>query len=283
MMSIVFLNGEFLPLEQAKVSVLDRGFLFGDGVYEVIPVYKGALFCASAHIKRLSENLEAIKIGIKLDWLTILKQLIAQNGDGDKQVYLQVTRGVDSLRQHRVSKLLRPTIYASCTSLTLASTNKLQAGFSAITLEDLRWKHCHIKAVTLLPNILLYQQAIEQGSDEAILINDGYAIEGTSSNLFIVSNGTLVTTPLNPQILGGITRDFIIQLSRSNNIVVDERMISEAELNSASEIWLTSSTKEIWPIVQLNNKSIGDGKPGLVWEKLFNLFQAHKMSLENVE
>jgi len=279
--TIVYLNGQFLPLEQAQVSVLDRGFLFGDGVYEVIPVYNGRLFLAEEHLERLEHSLGAIRLKIDVNWPVVLQELVERNGGGNKQIYLQVTRGVSGDRRHAMPEATQATVFASCMSTQMPTLSELAKGYSVITLEDTRWKHCSIKAITLLPNILLYQQALDAGHDEAILVNDGYAIEGTSSNLFIVYDGTLITSPTNGQILGGITRDLILQLALDMNMPVAEQMIPEAQLNEADEIWLSGSTKEIYPVVKLNEQPVNDGKAGIHWQRMIERFQAYKQRFAN--
>ncbi len=270
----VYLQGQYLPLSEAKVSVLDRGFLFGDGVYEVIPAYQGQLFQFAAHIERLNNSLKSIRLDVAYDlaqWQAILEPLLIE---GDAQyIYLQITRGVAEKRDHAFPAQIEPTIFAMCSPIPLVE--KLE-GVSAITLDDMRWQLCNIKATTLLANVLLRQQAVEQNCAEAILIKDGYAIEGAASNLFIVLDNILITPPKNADILAGITREVIIQLAQDNNMACVEQPITETALLQASEIWLTSSTKEILPVIQLNNKVVGTGEIGTVWHRMNTLFQHTK-------
>src|SRR5512147_13635 len=188
-MATVYLNGQFLPQEQAQISVMDRGFLFGDGVYEVIPVYGGKLFRLGPHLRRLQNSLDAVRIGNPLSevgWKSMLAQLIASNEGRDQTVYLQVTRGVAPRRDHAFPVDCRQTVFAMCTPCLVSRDIDNEPGISAITLTDIRWQHCNVKAITLLPNILLRQQAIDADTAEAILLKDGYAIEGAASNIFIV-------------------------------------------------------------------------------------------------
>ena len=280
-MSIVYLNGKFVPDDAACISVLDRGFIFGDGVYEVIPAYHGCLFRLSEHLQRLQNSLDAIRITnphSPQEWQTILDALIDKNQGGDLSVYLQVTRGV-AKRDHALPKDITPTVFAMANPLTPPDKTTLQNGVRAITGDDYRWVNCHIKAISLLPNVLLRQQAIDAGASETILLRNGEATEGAASNLFIVENNALVTPPKGPFLLPGITRDLILELASQSHITWEESTISEQRLRDADEIWLTSSTKEILPVTYLDNQKIGDGTPGPMWHKMVDLFQAFKKSL----
>lgn len=274
---IVYLNGEYLPLSEAKVSVLDRGFLFGDGIYEVIPAYFGKLFCLEAHLQRLNNSLNEIRLAVPLNaeqWLEILEPLLVE---GDAQyIYLQITRGVADKRDHAFPERCEPTIFAMCSAIAPFAREE---GVKAITLDDMRWQLCNIKATTLLANILLRQQAIDQSCAEAILIKDGYATEGAASNVFVVIDDVLITPANSNEILSGITRDVIIDLANANGISVREDAISEADLRRASEIWLTSSTREILPVITLDNKQVGDGQVGPIWQIMQKLFQDYKQAI----
>jgi D-alanine transaminase len=202
-MSIVYLNGEFLPIEQAKVSVLDRGFLFGDGVYEVIPVYGGHCLRLGEHLKRLQDSLDGIHLKNPLSnqqWEQTLDQLIEKNEGEDKSVYLQLSRGVAPVRDHLFPAQTKPTVFIMSNPLKPVSKETLRAGIKAVTLDDIRWQACNIKATALLANTLLKQQAANQGATEAILVRDGLATEGSASNLFIVSNGVIITPPIGPRL-----------------------------------------------------------------------------------
>jgi D-alanine transaminase len=281
-MTIAYLNGSFLPLEDASISVMDRGFLFGDGVYEVIPVYAGKLFRLEQHLQRLQNSLDGVRIGNPLTtaaWRDLLEELVSRNSGSDQAVYLQVTRGVAPKRDHAFPAETRPTVFAMSNPLPAQRDAAEEPGIHAITLPDVRWQHCNIKAITLLPNVILRQQAIEANTAEAILIKDGYATEGAASNVFIARNGILVTPPKSPALLPGITRDLIIEIAAGNAVPYRESDISEAELTSAEEIWLTSSTREISPVVRLDDKAVGDGKPGPLWKHMSALFKAYKDSI----
>lgn len=276
--AIVFLNGEFLPATQAKISVLDRGFIFGDGVYEVIPVYGGHLFRLSQHLKRLDDSLVAIRIAPPLShdrWREILSDLVRQNGGGDQSIYLQITRGA-AMRDHAFPKGVEPTVFAMANPLKPVPSDILTHGVAAITLPDSRWQYCNVKAITLLANVLARQQALDTGAAEAILLRDGFANEGAASNLFIVKDRTLYTPPKSAQLLPGITRDLILELAAANQIPFYEAPISESVLRDADEIWLTSSTKEILPVTQLDGKKVGTGQPGPLWSRMLAMYQGYK-------
>ena len=283
-MTIAYLNGSFLPLEEATISVLDRGFLFGDGVYEVIPVYAGKLFRLEQHLQRLQNSLDGVRIGNPLTtaaWGDLLAELVCRNSGSEQAVYLQVTRGVAPKRDHAFPAETRPTVFAMSNPLPAPRDTAAEAGIHAITLPDIRWQHCNIKAITLLPNVMLRQQAVEADTAEAILIKDGYATEGAASNIFIVRNGVLITPPKSPALLPGITRDLIIELAAGNAVPYREADIPTAELTSAEEIWLTSSTREISPVVRLDDTVVGDGRPGPAWQHMSGLFKAYKDSIRS--
>ena len=283
-MTTAYLNGTFLPLEDAAVPVMDRGFLFGDGVYEVIPVYGGKLFRLAHHLQRLRNSLQAIRIDNPLTesgWETMLTELVSRNVAPDQAVYLQVTRGVAAKRDHAFPADTRPTLFAMSTPMAASDDIDSIAGATAITLPDIRWKLCNIKAITLLPNVMLRQQALDAGAVEAILINDGYAIEGAASNIFIVKNGLLITPPNGPALLPGITRDLIIELAARHAIPFREADITEAELFDADEIWLTSSTREMSPVTLLDDTIISAGKPGPLWKHMISLYQDYKAALRS--
>lgn len=278
-MTTAYLNGVFLPLDQAQVSVLDRGFLFGDGVYEVIPVYGGKLFRLGHHLRRLQNSLDAVRIGNPFSddgWESLLAQLVARNEGRDQTVYLQVTRGVAPRRDHAFPVDSRPTVFAMCTPCLVSRDIDNEPGVSAITLADIRWQHCDVKAITLLPNILLRQQAIDADTAEAILLKDGYAIEGAASNVFIVADGTLKTPPNSAALLPGVTRDLILELAKGNGIPCKETDVTVVELAGADEIWLTSSTREISPVIRLDDRPVGDGRPGPLWKRMIRLYQNYK-------
>jgi D-alanine transaminase len=281
-MSIAYLNGAFRPLSETRVSVMDRGFLFGDGVYEVIPVYGGRLFRLAHHLKRLQNSLDSVRTANPLTaeaWETMLNELVERNGGGDQAVYLQVTRGVAAQRNHAFPENTAPTLFAMSTPVAASVDSDSITGITAITLADIRWKLCNIKAITLLPNVLLRQQAIDGDAAEAILIKDGFATEGAASNIFIVKDDLLITPPNGPALLPGITRDLVIELAARHAIPYREADISEDALFDADEIWLTSSTREISPVTRLDDRRIGGGIPGPLWKRMIGLYQDYKAAV----
>jgi D-alanine transaminase len=280
-MPTVYLNGDFLPEEDACVSVLDRGFIFGDGVYEVIPAYGRRLFRLQGHLERLQNSLDGVRIQnphTPDEWQYLIEKIIDANAGEDQSVYLQITRGA-AKRDHAFPSDAKPTVLIMSNPMSAADTALLKSGVSAITTEDIRWIYCHIKAICLLPNVLLRQKAIDAQSAEAILIRDGLATEGAASNLFVVHEGIIRTPPKGPLLLPGITRDLVIELAAENHIPYEEANILEADLTHADEIWLTSSTKEILAVTQLNGKPVGSGKPGPLWERMYGLYQQYKQHL----
>jgi len=274
--TIVYLNGEFLPLAEAKISVLDRGFLFGDGVYEVIPVYGGKPLRLAEHLERLGRSLAGIRMEppLSAEALEAVFQRLIQ-GEEDQSIYLQITRGVGPKRDHAFPPGVAPTVFAMCTPIAPIPAS----GVKAITVPDIRWQWCHIKAITLLANVLQRQQAVEEGCAEAILVRDGYAIEGSASNLFALVDGVLLTPPKGNEILPGITRDLVVELAQSHFIPLEERKITLDELNRAEEVWVTSSTREVLPIVELDGRNVGTGEPGPLWVRMNALYQQRKAQL----
>ncbi|MFC1748150.1 D-amino-acid transaminase [Pseudomonadota bacterium] len=276
----VYLNGTYLPEDQAFIPVTDRGFVFGDGVYEVIPVYGGHLFRLEEHLSRLNNSLKGIRLDNPLNhdqWETVLEDLVEKNGGGEQSLYLQVTRG-QAPRDHSFPEEVTPTIFASASPLKPVA-EQLRHGVAAITLEDIRWKNCHIKAIALLPNILLRQQANDEGAYEAILVRDDKITEGSASNVFIVKNGIIKTPPKNSFLLPGVTRDLVLELAAANQLSYEECSFSPLELKEADEIWLSSSTKEILPVTALNGQPIQDGHPGPMWQQIIKLYQQYKGDL----
>jgi D-alanine transaminase len=275
---IVYLNGEYLPLEQAGISPLDRGFLFGDGIYEVIPSFDGVLFLLDAHLARLHRSLQAIRIDDPLpdgQWRVLLEQLLALNPGADRSIYLQITRGV-APRDHAFPRACTPTVFAMVSPIPAPASTP---GVGAITLEDQRWGRCDIKAVALLANILARQQASEQGAAEAILLRAGQLTEGAASNVFVVRDGVIHTPALSPAILPGVTRDFLLERLRAANRPCVEGTVTESDLRSADEIWLSSSTKELLPVLRLDGQPVGVGVPGPVWADARDLYQQAKRTL----
>lgn len=279
-MSTVYLNGQFLPIEAAHISPLDRGFLFGDGVYEVISVYQGKLFHAQEHLDRLNRSLDAIRLSSpfqKDQWLSLIHELLQRNQitHQTKSIYLQITRGTDTKRDHLFpSADTAPTVFIFLMDLHPPGYEKLQQGFKAITYPDHRWDCCHIKSILLLPNILASQTAKDNQATEALLIRNGYVLEGASSNVFIVKNNVLQTPPLGKFILGGVIRDIVLELAKQNHIQTQETSITQEALFDADEVWVTSSTREIMPIIDIDHQQIGVGKSGPLWRRMIQDFHA---------
>ncbi len=277
----VYLNGEFVSLEEARVPVLDRGFLFGDGIYELMPVYGGRLFRFDAHLKRLARSLAEVLIPNPYSdarWRQILTELVQRAGGGDRLIYWQVTRGV-APRDHAFPIGIEPTVFAMANPLPAPLPEQLERGVRAVTLKDIRWARCDIKAISLLGNVLLRQQAIEAGAVEAILLRDGYVTEGAASNVFAVLDDVIVTPSKGPALLPGVTRDLLLELIADQGLSYQEAAISERTLREAQEIWMTSSAKEILPVTVLDGEIIGDGKPGARWTRVHHSFQDYKARL----
>ncbi|EKD77087.1 MAG: hypothetical protein ACD_42C00484G0002 [uncultured bacterium] len=281
-MNIVYLNGEYLPQEKATISIMDRGFLFGDGVYEVVPVFNGKFFGFDKHMQRMEKSLSAIEISNPhtiLEWETIFKTLLKKNNiaNGNFSCYCQITRGAEITRSHTFSDTIKPTVVAFITSFKSKSIDELEKGFAAITQDDSRHQNCHIKAINLLPNILLMQKAKRFGAIEAILIRDDEIQECTSSNIFIVKNNELFTPPLTHHILSGVTRDLILAVAKENKIICHEIRITPEMLKNADEVFVTGSVKEVCPITTIDNHPVGNGKTGPVWKKIVTLYEKQKV------
>jgi len=276
----IYLNGRFLPLAEAGISPLDRGFLYGDGVYEVIPVYSRKPFRIDEHLKRLQATLDGITMANPLSveaWKAVVLKLIEAAPWDDQSIYLQVTRGADDKRDHAFPPAsVPPTAFAFASPLVTTPAEVRAKGVAAITVPDLRWSRCDLKVVSLLANVLARQQAVEQGCAEALLIRDGLMKEGAASNIFIVKDGVLIAPPKTHLMLPGITYDVIIELAEQHKQPLVVREISEAELRAADEVWMTSSTKEILAIATLDGKPVGTGKPGPYAEQMWQWYQDFK-------
>ena len=279
----VFLNGQFLPIAEAKISVLDRGFIFGDGVYEVIPVYSRRIFRLSEHLQRLHRSLESIKLAnpySEAEWTRIIEELVACNEPADQYLYLHVTRGVAKRDHAFPNPPVPPTVFLMSNPLNTPPAALLQSGISAITAADNRWLRCDIKAISLLPNVLLRQMAIEAGCAETIMIRDNdFLTEGSSSNIFVVKNGVLLAPPKDSLMLPGITYDVVLELAAANGIPHQVRKVLVGEVFDADELLLTSSTKEVLAITSLDGKPVGTGEPGEMFAKLHELYQRFKQEV----
>lgn len=286
-MSIVYLNGRYLPQQEACVPVMDRGYLFGDGVYEVIPSYGGHLFRLDQHLARLEASLAAVDIPNPLrrdQWAAVLEELLRRHPWVDQGLYLQVTRGVAGRRDHvypQGDATLTPTVLAMTNPIPEPDPQLIAEGVSAVTLTDLRWGLCNVKATTLLANVLARQAASAQGAAEAILVREGEANEGAASNLFLVRDGTLVTPPKSAKLLPGITRDLVLEIALEAGIDAREAAIRVTDLAAADELWLTSSTKEVLAVTRLDGHPVGDGHPGPLYQRMRTLYQARKQALRS--
>lgn len=281
MAQIVHLNGSFLPLEEARVPVLDRGFIFGDGVYEVIPVYGREPFYLEAHLARLGRSLAAIRLPnphTDAEWAALVRETIARNGPDHQALYLQVTRGA-APRDHTFPKDATPTVFLMASPLKPIPPEQLEHGVAAVSFADNRWLRCDIKSTSLLGNVLLRQAAAEAGAAECVLFRDGRLTEGSASNIFVVRSGVLLAPPKSNLILPGITYDVTLELAARGGIPTEVREVSEGETRGADELWLSSSTREVLPITQLDDKPVGTGRPGPVFRRVHALFQARKREL----
>jgi D-alanine transaminase len=279
-MGIVYLNGEYLPEEKATVSALDRGFVFADGVYEVIPAYGGHLFRLEQHLQRLDNSLAGIRLANPLDrlqWAEILEEIVKRNRDNneDLSIYLQVTRGA-AKRDHVFPDQVQQTVFVMATPMSAPPAEQLEKGIAAITHDDIRWRYCHIKSIALLPNTLMRQIAREAGAVEAILYRDDQVTEGAASNVFIVHSGRILTPRKDECLLPGITRDLVLEIAANDGLDYEETDINMQMLGEAEEIWITSSTKEILPVTHLDGQPVGDGKPGPVWRDMLDRYQQYK-------
>ncbi len=277
---MIYLNGTFMPIEQATVSVLDRGFIFGDGVYEVIPVYSRRAFRLEEHLARLQHSLNCIQLPNPHDlseWINIVNEVIARNSKDDQYLYLHVTRGAAKRDHAFPNPPVRPTVFVMSNPLAHPPAELLESGIDCITVSDNRWLRCDIKAISLLPNVLLRQAAVDAGCAEAILIrDDSFLTEGAASNIFVVKNGILLAPPKDHLMLPGITYDVILELAEANAIPHEVRRIDKAEVFDADELLMTSSTKEVLAITTLDNKPVGNGKPGMMFTRLYQLYQDFK-------
>lgn len=275
---LVYLNGELTPLSEAKIPVLDRGFIFGDGVYEVIPMYARKLFRAKQHMARLFRSLASIGIPnphTEDEWMALIAKVEQAHPANDQLIYLQVTRGV-AKRAHAFPKEVTPTVFIMTNPLTLPSAEAVEKGVACVSMEDKRWLHCEIKSVSLLGNVLAAQNAAEHGVVEAIQFRDGFLTEASASNVWIVKNGKLMGPPKDNLILEGIRYGLIEELTTAGDIPFESRRITRDEIFAADEVLLSSASKEVLPVVTIDGKTIGNGKPGPIFRKLYAAYQAAK-------
>jgi D-alanine transaminase len=275
---MVFLNGKFMPIDEAHVSVLDRGFIFGDGVYELVPVYSRVPFRMDEHLARLERSLAAVRIGNpygRAEWRDIILQLVAKQPFEDQGVYLQVTRGV-ARRDHAFPKDAVPTVFMMSSPLVNPPQELVANGAAAVTAVDDRWHHCDIKSISLIGNCLLRQLSADAGAVETILFRDGRLTEASASNVFVVRGGVILSPPKSNLILPGITYDVVAEIAQAAALPLEYRDVSEAEVRGADEIWVTSSSKEVLAIVTLDGKPVAGGRPGPVFRRVHALYQEFK-------
>jgi D-alanine transaminase len=278
---MVYLNGKFLPIEEATVPVLDRGFIFGDGVYEVVPVYSRVPFRLDEHLARLERSLGEVKIRnpyARAKWRELVYSVIDRQPFEDQAVYFQVTRGV-AKRDHAFPKNAEPTVFIMSNPLVNPPREQVLKGGAAISAADNRWLRCDIKSTSLIGNCLLRELSAEAGLSETILFRDGKLTEAASCNVFVVRQGTIAAPPKSNLILPGITYDVVVELARANGIPLELRDVAEAEVRAADELWVSSSSKEVFPIVQLDGRPIGAGKPGPVFQRMYALYQEFKQKV----
>jgi D-alanine transaminase len=280
---MVFLNGKFMPVEEARVPVLDRGFIFGDGVYELVPVYSRVPFRMDEHLARLERSLAAVRIRnpySRAEWRDILLEVIRKQPFEDQGVYFQVTRGV-AKRDHAFPKdgNVTPTVFIMSNPLVSPPKALVESGATAVTAVDDRWLHCDIKSISLIGNCLLRQVSADAGAVETILLRAGQLTEASASNVFVVRQGVILSPPKSNLILPGITYDVIVELAQGAALPFEFRAVSEAELRGADEVWVTSSSKDVLAITTLDGKPVGNGKPGPVFHAMYKLYQEFKQKV----
>jgi D-alanine transaminase len=278
----VYLNGEFLPLDQARVPVMDRGFLFGDGVYEVIPVYSRRPFRLAEHLRRLQNSLDGMRLANPhtiAEWTALVGRIVAEGATDDQSVYIQVTRGPMAVRNHAFPKIVTPTVFVMGEALHTPPDVQREQGIAALAAADFRWLRCDLKVTSLLANCLLRQMAIDAGCIETLLFRDGYLSEGAASNIFMVKDGMLLAPPKNHLMLAGITYDVVLEIAATHGLPHEVRDIREEEVRAADELWMTSSTKEVLPIVTLDGNPVGTGKPGPLFAKMYDWYQDFKRTV----
>ncbi|MDR1855452.1 MAG: D-amino acid aminotransferase [Azoarcus sp.] len=278
-MILSYLDGQYLPLDEARVSPMDRGFLFGDGAYEVIPVYSGHPFRLAEHLARLEKTLAELRLPNPhsvAEWAEIVARIVAGNEWEDQSVYLQVTRGADAVRKHAFPATIRPTVFLMSEKLATPTPEQIERGVAVVSAEDYRWLRCDLKTISLLANCLLRQKAVDAGCAETVLFRDGILTEGAASNILVVRGGVLLAPPKNRLMLPGITYDVILELAAQNAVPFEVRDIREDEVRAADELWMTSSTKEVLPVTTLDGKPVGDGRPGALARRMHALYQDFK-------
>ena len=274
----VYLNGQFLPIEEAKISVLDRGFIYGDGVYELIPVYHRQPFRMPQHLRRLQHSLDGIRLAnphTNGEWEALIRDLIAKQPFDDQGVYFQVTRGV-AKRDHAFPRDTPPTVFMMSNPLPTPSAEQVAKGVAVVTAEDNRWRRCDLKTISLVGNVLMRQLAADVGALETVMFRDGFLTEASASNVLVVIDGRIVVPPKDNLILPGITYDAAIEFAADAGIPCEVRPVPRAEALGADEMWLSSSTKEVLAITTVDGKPFGGGVPGPLFRKMHALFQQRK-------
>jgi D-alanine transaminase len=274
---IVYLNGGFTPLRDAKVSVLDRGFIYGDGAYEVVPVYRRRPFRIAEHLARLAHTLAGIRLADPhpARWGELIGELVARQPFDDQSVYLQVTRGV-AKRDHAFPAGAAPTVFMMSNPLALPTREQVDRGVRVITAQDARWLHCDLKVTSLVGNVLMRQLAVDHGAVETVMFRNGYLTEASASNVMVVLDGTIVAPPKDNLILPGITYDATFGAAKAVGVPVEVRAVSHAEAMGADEMWLSSSTKEVLAVTSVDDAPFRDGSPGPVFRRVWEAFQAMK-------
>ena len=279
---IAHFNGQLLPLDRISISPLDRGFIFGDGVYEVIPVYEGVMLRAREHFERLQRSMDEIRLGNPHtvdEWIALANELLRHH-PGNQAVYIQVTRGVPPKRDHVLPKGITPTVFMMSNPLASPSKEQVENGVACITARDFRWEKCHVKSTSLLGNVLARQLSADVGATETIMFRNGFLTEAAASNVFVVKGGVVAAPPQDNLILLGITYDLLTRLAAEGKLELAVRPVGEPEVREADEIWLSSSTKEVLAVTTLDGKPVGTGKPGPVFRRMHALYQEYKARLK---
>jgi len=274
----VYLNGQFVALADAKISVLDRGFIYGDGVYEVVPVYRRRPFRMAQHLARLQYSLDGIRLvnpHTSAQWQKLIADLIERQPFDDQAVYLQVTRGV-AKRDHAFPAGVTPTVFMMSNPLVVPSREQVERGVAVVTAQDNRWLRCDLKTTSLLGNVLMRQLAVDHSAVETVMFRDGHLTEASASNVLIVRDGNVIAPPKDNLILPGITYDATLEVAKAAGISLEVRAIPHAEAMSADEMWLSSSTKEVLAITTVDGRPFGGGKPGSVFRRVYDAFQQAK-------
>ena len=277
---IVYLNGKYLPISQAHVSVLDRGFIYGDGVYEVIPIYARTPFRMPHHLKRLQYSLDGIRLAnphTEAQWDALIRELAAKQPYDSQALYLQVTRGV-AKRDHAFPQGVPPTVFMMSNPLPLPSREQVEKGVAVVTADDNRWQRCDLKTTSLLGNVLMRQLAVDHDAIETVMFRDGHLTEASASNVLVVRDGIVIAPPKDNLILPGITYDATLEIARDAGVPLDVRAVTHAETLSADEMWLSSSTKEVLAVTTVDGHPFGGGRPGPVFQRVWQAFQQRKRS-----